>query len=279
VVREPNPGDWVIVGAVAGASRHEAHAAYLARAVELHPDHHPDLGPADRAALDRAMAGLNEAWDRLERWFDAHEHDHGERVAEPAARVVPPPPPPPPGFWVPMVGGRTDDGALRLVGSGDDLFALASVRGAAYRTLRCTDRPLRPEQLVAAIDALPGLRSLDLDGTGLGDVAVHALMRLPALTELHLAETEVTDAALPLLATLGRLATLSLAFTAVTDRGIEHLRGHPRLTVLNLRGTEVEGPGLAALATCPSLRLLSLPHVDRHARRALADACPHLVFA
>jgi hypothetical protein len=273
VAREPNPDDWAVVGVPVGASRRRARSAYLARAIDLHPDHHPDLDDADRGRLDRQMAALNEAWDRLEHWFD--DLDASAREAGPFTRL----PPPPDGIVVVRSRAFSAEETLRLVGRGDALLGLASGRWSKFRTLRCTDRLLSPAQLAAAVDGLPRLRCLDLDGTGLDDSALPPLRRLAGLCDLHLADTAVTDAGLPVVASLARLSSLSLAFTAVIDAGLEHLRGHRALAILNLRGTAVEGAGLDALATCPSLRLLSLPHIHRRHRHALAQRRPDLQFA
>ena len=277
-----------MLGLAPGASRAEARAAHLARATALHPDRHPDLTGDERARLDRAMAVLNAAWDRIEASPDRaapqvdDEHaagDDDEPYLDPSwpGRL----PEPPPGF---RVNQRHPAAVLRqqieLVGESRDLLRLATSPwvGLPYRRLRACNRRLQAEHLRVALDALPALRSLDLDGTGVDDRAVAHLARAPDLADLHLSATAITDEALRIVAGLRKLEWLSLADTAVTDAGLVHLGGHPTLAVLNLRGTQVQGPGLGALAECPRLRLLALPSVRREDRRALAERRPDITF-
>ena len=297
---DPKPEDWSTLGVAPGCSRAEARAAYLTRATTLHPDRHPDLAGEDRARLDRAMAALNAAWDRIESWpgWDAR-HDRGDRHDRssahgetgdgdrPSAWWWWPPssesiPAPPPGLRViprsshnPR-GGRRDH--IELIGESRDLLGLADRADVAYRRLRCTDHPIDAQHLAVAVDALPRLRSVDLDGTGVDDAAVAHLERLPELDDLRLCETRITDAGLASVARLRRLQTLSLADTRITDAGLAHLAGHLTLAVLNIQGTDVRGPGLAGLAECPRLRLLALPDVAGDDRRALAERRPGLDF-
>ena len=282
MVADPKPADWALLGVAVDCSRAEARAAYVARATVLHPDHHPGAPDELRHRLDREMAELNAAWDRLERW-DGREA--ADPPADPADRRtdvtdLPRLPDPPPGLVVNhlSVAAFVRRDALELVGSAASLFGLAAVSGAPYRVLRCTDRRLRHAHVAAVVEHLPHLTALDLAGTGVGDAIVPLLARLPELTALQLSDTAVTDAGLRGLGRFSRLQSLSLVDTAVTDAGLAHLRDHPRLVDLNLRGTEVRGPGLVHLATCPSLRLLALPHVERHDRRELADRRPDIAL-
>ena len=296
---DPKPEDWSIVGVVVGCTRAEARSAYLTRVTALHPDRHPDLPPEERARLDRALAALNDAWARLESWpvwpdrpgtHDAAASDvevDGQRDdGEPGARrrgsgwlPFQRLPAPPPGFGALATGPRGFLGEqLQLLGESRDLVRLADWSGVPYRGLRCNNRPLEADHLAVAVAALPTLRNLDLDGTGVGDDAVAHAARLEELVDLHLSDTATTDEGLRAVARLPRLESLSLVGTPVTDAGLAHLAGHRTLSVLNLRQTDVEGPGLAWLADCPMLRLLALPNVRRQDRRALAERRPGLVF-
>ena len=297
----PKPEDWSVLGVAPGCTRDEARAAYLARAVALHPDRHPDAAADVRARLDRAMAALNEAWDRVDDWSGWTEAEaeggSGRSGAEPRpapddpiagdppswfrpAEELEPLPPPPPGF-VALQRSPTSyllRDEIELVGDSHDLLRLAERPGVAYRRLHCRNRPIREEHLAAAVDALTELRSINLDGTDVGDRAVAHLARLPRLADVQLSDTLVTDGALRTLAGVAKLHSLSLSGTAVTDAGLAHLAGHPSLAVLVIRRTGVEGPGLAALAGCPRLRLLGLSQVRREDRRALAERRPDLTF-
>ena len=279
---EPKPADWAVLGVARDASKGEARAAYLARAMALHPDLHPDATIAERERLDAAMAALNDAWDRVEAWHAREpEPTRGPTrrrrgAAEPTVRVVRAVPQ---GFVAVSVADPYAVGdQLELRGVSADLLGLAAIAGEPVRLLRCTNRPLDDDH-VAAIAHLPELHSLDLDGTGVTDRALSVLARLPRLSDLHLSDTRVTDAGLGAVGRVPLLHSLSLAGTRVSDLGLAALEGHPRLAVLNLRGTGVEGPGLLHLAGCPALRMLALPRVDREDRRAFADRRPDVTFA
>ena len=278
---DPKPEDWSILGVTWPCTRAEVRAAFVARATALHPDRHPDLDDATRARLDRAMATLNAAWDRVEAWPGWNDLDHDDDAFveehDRASRDVDLEPPP--GFHA--MGAGSHRYQLRLVGQSRDLLRLAdwADRRVAYRRLRCNDRRIDADHLAVAVAALPELRSLDLDGTGVDDAAVAHLRRATRLTDLHLCETNVTDDAVRVIAGLQHLHALSLADTRVTDAGLVHLDGHRNLAVLNIRGTGVRGPGLAALAGCPRLRLVALSRVRKEHRRALAELRPDLAFA
>ena len=297
---DPKPEDWSILGVVAGACTHaEARAAYLARATALHPDRHPDLVGDARERLDRAMAALNAAWDRIDVWWGWDTADGPWAEGRPGPRRnagaapdegradppvadpdLPPLPTAPPGFRLVRAHGfgHLSD-LLELVGTSRDLLRLVDLDGVACGRLRCADRPLDEDHLEAALTALPLLRALDLDGTGVTDrTATFLPHRVPGLADLHLSDTAVTDDALLAIARLRALHSLSLAGTGVTDAGLAHLARHPKLAVLNLRATRVEGPGLLELAECPDLRLLALPRVPRAHRQALADRRPDVAF-
>jgi len=51
------------------ADRQEARSAYLEALKSHHPDRHQDDGPNEARATE-ATARLNEAWDRLERFYE-----------------------------------------------------------------------------------------------------------------------------------------------------------------------------------------------------------------
>ena len=286
---DPKPEDWSILGVDPGCTWVDARAAYLRRATALHPDRHPDVEGVERLRLDRAMAALNAAWERIEAWSGWTD---GERraAAEPEAppyserrEVDDPPgplPAPPDGF---IVLRQRGDGHLgdhiELRGASRDLLRLPDWSGVPYEGLRCADRPVDEDHLAVALRALPHLRSLRLEGSGVGDRTATRLPELvPGLTTLHLSDTRVTDRGVAAIARLGQLHSLTLDGTAVTDAGVSHLAGHANLAMLNLRATEVKGPALRGLADCPLLHLLGLGRVRRADRQALARRRPDLTI-
>lgn len=260
-----------MLGVAPGVARSEARAAYLARATALHPDRHPEATPEERVRLERAMAALNDAWDRIEDWHEgsAPAGDRGGPSATRAVQV-------PPGFEARRRVARRDREAiaadgLDLVGRSEHLLGLRTFDGAGVTLLRCRDRPLRDDH-VAALAHLSRLRSLDLDGCEVGDAALEVLRHLPDLRRLSLSDTTVTDAVMGPILSLPALRSLSLAGTRITDAALHALGGHPTLTMLNVRETSVRGSGLRALVSCPELFLLALSRVDWRARWEFAAA-------
>ena len=77
---------------------------------------------------------------------------------------------------------------------------------------------------VEQLKALPRLRHLNLNCSGLTDAGLDNLRSLPRLESLNLEHTEVTDAGLRKLAELINLEDLNLTYTAVTKNGLEWLR-------------------------------------------------------
>ncbi len=71
---------------------------------------------------------------------------------------------------------------------------------------------------------MPGLKSLDLQGTPITDAGMEHLGRLPQLTTLSLARTAVSDRSVPALSRLRRLQQLDLANTAISPEGMRQLR-------------------------------------------------------
>jgi len=116
--------------------------------------------------------------------------------------------------------------------------------------------PLNPAS-VAALARFPGLRSLDLEATGLGDSALSQLATLTSLEELNLNQNPVSDAGLRHLAPLSKLRKLALNNTYVEALS---LPVWPLLADLSLLGTPVVD--LAALTRLPALRRLNLSETD-----------------
>ena len=122
---------------------------------------------------------------------------------------------------------------------GDDFFA--TVAGVEIVADRVTD------ETVAAVSALPHLKSLSLNAEGIDDLTLGRLALAGDLEQLTLHSTIVTDAGLAQLAVLRRLTSLHLVAPRMTDLGLiplEELRG---LTSIHLISTDVTPEGIARL--------------------------------
>lgn len=89
---------------------------------------------------------------------------------------------------------------------------------------------------------------LDLGGQPLSDDAAQALQRLPNLQRLRVNGTAITDASVARLAQLTNLASLNLYDTPVTDASLEALVGAPALRRLYLWQSGTTDAGVAAFA-------------------------------
>ena len=130
---------------------------------------------------------------------------------------------------------------------------------------------------VGALDGLPQLEWLALDGTkvtdaGLGQLKVlprarsvdpqkhrdlrqprlEQLKELPQLRALFVQKTNITDAGLEQLKGPMQLKSLDLMYTKVTDAGLERLKDQAQLRSLYLTGTKItEPPRWTTLKACP----------------------------
>ncbi|KAM9775260.1 uncharacterized protein si:ch73-173p19.1 [Syngnathus typhle] len=158
---------------------------------------------------------------------------------------------------------------------------------------------------VSALSELPGLQTLNLDGTGvteaslaqlgthpslsslsLGGVRVsngdHALQIVSGLALTHLTlpgRHSVTDGGLAFLSRLQLLVELDLTdYTQVTDRGVQHLCTMTRLKKLSLSNTQVTDAGLSYLRPLLGLQELCLDRTAVSSRgvAALITCLPHL---
>uniref|UniRef100_A0A3Q2YGA6 Si:ch73-173p19.1 n=1 Tax=Hippocampus comes TaxID=109280 RepID=A0A3Q2YGA6_HIPCM len=158
---------------------------------------------------------------------------------------------------------------------------------------------------VSALSELPGLQTLNLDGTNVteaslaqlgahpslsslslagirvsdGDRALHIISGLP-LTHLTLpGRHSVTDSGLAFLSQLWLLAELDLTdYKQVTDQGVQHLCSMTRLKKLSLSNTQVTDIGLTSLRPLLELQELCLDRtaVSSRGAAALITCLPHL---
>ncbi|XP_077410640.1 uncharacterized protein LOC144040368 isoform X2 [Vanacampus margaritifer] len=158
---------------------------------------------------------------------------------------------------------------------------------------------------VSALSELPGLQTLNLDGTAVTEASLAQLSTHPSLSSLSLAGVRVsdgdralqivsglalthltlpgrhsvTDAGLAFLSRLRLLAELDLTdYTQVTDQGVQHLCAMTRLKKLSLSNTQVTDTGLPSLRPLLELQELCLDRTAVSSRgvAALITCLPHL---
>src|SRR5262249_22558860 len=105
------------------------------------------------------------------------------------------------------------------------------------------------DAMIDDLSKVEHLETLRLGGSrGVTDVGVSHLARLPGLRHIDLSGTGVTDKGLEVvLRALPALESVSLAWTQVTDTGLAHLSGCQRLSEVNLLGTSSGDGVLRAL--------------------------------
>ena len=123
----------------------------------------------------------------------------------------------------------------------------------------------------------PGLKDLDLSGSGVTDAGL-AQLRGSGLSNLIVRDTRITDAGLVHLAGLPNLHSLSLQETSIGDDGLAAIKSLPGLTTLYLSGTKVSDGGLDVLAAMPKLTYVQLDaaSISESAVRKLEAARPDL---
>jgi len=144
---------------------------------------------------------------------------------------------------------------LSIIESDLDAAALKSTlqRLSKLASLKLISCPRVGDDIVPEIAALPDLRDLNCDGSGVTDRGVLGLVCSPSLSSLKLSRTAITDRGVAALAKLPALAVLEVCNTAVSDEGLRSLRSHDRLTVVWASDTGISDAGMAHLATCPRL--------------------------
>ncbi len=118
------------------------------------------------------------------------------------------------------------------------------------------------DEAVAAVAAMPGLRSLDLEATEVGDRAASSLQSATGLEELTLNSTQVSDTGLAAWGALPRWLRISLNNTYATGAGFSRWAGPSALEDLSLLGAPASDETIPALARLPRLRRLILAESD-----------------
>jgi hypothetical protein len=115
------------------------------------------------------------------------------------------------------------------------------------------------DDVLAALESLDGLKSLELKGTQATDLGLKHLRGMTGLERLILRSvTEVSDAGAAHLAGLKHLRFLHLTKSRMTDAGLASLRGLNRLEHLNLQENHFSDAGLVHLGGLKNLKRLYL---------------------
>jgi hypothetical protein len=152
-------------------------------------------------------------------------------------------------------------------GSDDDLVHIAAIRKLKLLRLdgtRITNAGLahlahmsQMEVLglrnaaITSLESLRGmthLKSLDLDGSSVGDAAMEIVASFRNLQEVRLSKTRITDTALGNVCALPELRFLDLHGTSIHNSSIPRLCGLRVISTLNLADTELTNSGLLELA-------------------------------
>jgi WD40 repeat protein/Leucine-rich repeat (LRR) protein len=144
-----------------------------------------------------------------------------------------------------------------LVRAGARVRQAGTAGGQLLYDVQFSGMKVGPEEL-SLVAKLPGTRSLDLSGTGVGDAEMKPLTGLRSLAALHLAGTRVGAAGVKELRRLPNLQRLDLSRCAIGDDDLPVLAGFPALDDLNLSGTRVSDAGLGHLSGCARLSVLGL---------------------
>jgi hypothetical protein len=168
--------------------------------------------------------------------------------------------------------------ALLLDGTDVDGAALGAVQLPLTR-LYLAHTAIDDGAVVALVDRYPALEVIDLEDTGVGDVAARALAKLGGLHAVNLGATQLTDDGGAALGALGRLEIADLGSTRVGAKTIAALRRLP-LHELFLDHTRVRGE-IATLATlAPGLVRFDVSNTAHHPTDQELDwltTAPHLI--
>lgn len=164
----------------------------------------------------------------------------------------------------------------RAVGD-DELRQIAELEGLRILLL---DHPQNrfTDEGISALQKLPNLVHLRLNGEPLDDAELTAVAGLTTLEIVNLPSTAASDQGLAKLATLPALVQLRLRAPKITASGLAHLKQCRRLKQLHLIDVPVGDAGLAELAQIAGLESLYLDGAEA-GDAALArffEQCPKL---
>jgi imidazolonepropionase-like amidohydrolase len=109
---------------------------------------------------------------------------------------------------------------------------------------------------LAILEEFPGLESLDLRITQIGDEGVAHLRTLRWLKHVNLFRTNLSDKGMESLRGLIDLETLLIGGTKVTDAGLANLERLAKLRKISVFRTAISDAGLPTLVKLPSLEVL-----------------------
>jgi hypothetical protein len=131
----------------------------------------------------------------------------------------------------------------------------------------------------AALKALPNLRKLVLNRSGVTDKELAEIAQCGQLRTLIIPEAKVTDAGVAAVEKLTRLEQLDLSDNPrLTDKAMAHVKTLLRLEGLFLNKTGITDKGLAELKPLEALRDMTVAgtRVTARAAEAFADEMPNL---
>lgn len=127
-------------------------------------------------------------------------------------------------------------------------------------TFRCNTGLTEADLL--EIGSCHSLRALGVQSSTLTSRALDALLEIPGLESLDLEGTKFDDAMAARISTSKSLRSLDVGATLVTRRGLEHICRMKQLRALDLWATSIVEADLELLAGLPELEYLSLGGVD-----------------
>ena len=160
-----------------------------------------------------------------------------------------------------------------------DATLLALAKHPSVGSIQALDATACTAKGFTALQALPNLRRLVLNKSGVDDKELAAIAGFAQLRALVIPESAVTDAGLASLAKLTRLVALDISDNPkISDKGMVHVKALERLEVLLLTKTAITDKGLLELKALDGLRTLNVAgtKVTAAAAEAFPDDMPNL---
>lgn len=124
--------------------------------------------------------------------------------------------------------------------------APARVRAPQLQSVDMRFNVVGDEQL-KQLSSMPGVRVLQIAGSGVTDAGLVYLKKLGELEELHLVGSEITDAGLVHLAEIKTLKRLHIVSAGITDKSIDSLLKLKQLQMLSLPWSQITAQGWGRL--------------------------------